>query len=377
MRLSGRAAVLAAVSAAVLSAACSDDTATDPNPVPSTITAPSLALVPLDLFGIGAGANGCNGAAYRQFDFWLGKWDVFTGTTLVGTNVVKSRVDGCVVEENWTSASLGRGRSLNAYDAATGTWSQMWVGSGGCQFSVVLMEGGFADGSMTLQGSRTQPEGFLVGPPCGPAPAVVVTTHTDLIRWTRLPSGDVLQQLAAANDAPIVAPPAPSTGIGLRYEAVDEITPLSPADPSFCPFRAAARQFDFMLGTWRVHQGNGEGAQGTATFSTDLNTCLVEETFSGPGGYEGLSYNTFDLFTLQWIRTWVDSDGRRIVMRGGPDESGAMVLRGSRPAPGGRTVEVRITWRPAGADEVVQSWEFSTDGGASWRAEKEIRYTKA
>lgn len=40
-------------------------------------------------------------------------------------------------------------------------------------------------------------------------------------------------------------------------------------------------------------------------------------------------------------------------------------------------MEVRITWRPAGATEVVQTWEFSTDGGASWRAEKEIRYTKA
>jgi hypothetical protein len=281
-----------------------------------------------------------------------------------------------VVEENWTSAGAGRGRSLNAFDAATGTWSQFWVGSGGCQFSVILMEGGFANGSMTLQGSRTQPEGFFVAPPCGPPPGTVVTTHTDLFRWTLLPSGDVLQQIAAANDAPVVPPPDPSTGIGLRYEAVDQVTPLSPPLPSFCPFRAAARQFDYMLGTWQVHQGSGEGAQGTATFSTDLATCLVEENFTGPGGYEGLSYNTFDLFTLQWIRTWVDSQGRRIVMRGGPDESGAMVLQGSRPAPGGRTVDVRITWRPVDPNEVIQVWEYSTDGGASWKGEKEIRYTK-
>jgi hypothetical protein len=230
---------------------------------------------------------------------------------------------------------------------------------------------------MTMQGSRTQPEGFFVAPPCGPPPGTVITTHTDLIRWTLLPSGDVLQQLAAANDAPVVPPPDPSTGIGLRYEAVDQVTPLSPPEPSFCPFRAAARQFDYMLGTWTVHPGDGTGAQGTATFSTDLATCLVEENFSGPGGYEGLSYNTFDLFTLQWIRTWVDSQGRRIVMRGGPDQSGAMVLQGSRPVPGGRTVEVRITWKPVGTNEVLQVWEYSTDGGGSWKGEKEIRYTKS
>ena len=376
MRLFRRAAVLSAGSAAVLAAACGEDTTTDPNPVPSVQPEIALSLVPLDVYGLGAAAHGCDAAPYRQFDFWVGRWDVFSGANLVGTNEVKSRVDGCVVEENWTSASLGRGRSLNAYDAATGTWSQFWVGSGGCQFSVILMEGGFANGSMTMQGSRTQPEGFLIAPPCGPPPGTVVTTHTDLFRWTLLQSGDVLQQIAAANDAPVVPPPDPSAGIGLRYEAVDQVTPLRPPEPSFCPFRAAARQFDYMLGTWQVHQGSGEGAQGTASFSTDLATCLVEENFSGPGGYEGLSYNTFDLFTLQWIRTWVDSQGRRIVMRGGPDESGAMVLQGSRPAPGGRSVEVRITWRPENANEVVQVWEYSTDGGTSWKGEKEIRYTR-
>src|SRR5262245_6018842 len=147
MPLFRRAAALAAVSAAVLAAACGEDTPTDPTHLPpsSVVAGVSLSLVPLDAYGLGAAAHGCSGTPYRQFDFWLGRWDVFTGTTLAGTNEVKSRVDGCVVEENWTSAGLGRGRSLNAYDAATGTWSQFWVGSGGCQFSVILIEGGFAD----------------------------------------------------------------------------------------------------------------------------------------------------------------------------------------------------------------------------------------
>jgi hypothetical protein len=291
---------------------------------------------------------------------------------------VKSRVAGCVVEENWTSAFNGRGRSLNAYDAASGTWSQMWVSSGGCPFGVVLMEGGFANGSMTMQGSRTQPDSFFVAPPCVAPPPIVVATHTDLFRWTPLSGGSVLQQFTSANDdAPLPPLPPPSSGQGLRYDPVAQVTPLSPTDPSFCPFRAAARQFDFMLGTWKVHQGNGNGAQGTATFTADLNTCLVEETFEGPGQFEGLGFNTFDLFTLHWIRTWVDSDGRRLVMTGGLDASGAMVLQGTRPAAGGRTVEVRITWRPSGVGEVLQTWEYSSDGGATWTNARQIRYTRA
>jgi len=188
----------------------------------------------------------------------------------------------------------------------------------------------------------------------------------------------VLQQFASANDgAPLGPLPPASSGQGLRYEPVAQVTPLSPTDPSFCPFRAAARQFDFVLGTWRVHQGNGAGAQGTATFTTDLNTCLVEETFAGPGGYEGLGFNTFDVFTQLWTRTYVDSEGRRIVMTGGRDASGAMVLQGSRPGAGGRSIQVRITWRPEGSEAVVQTWEFSKDGGASWGSRQEVRYTRS
>jgi len=378
MRLLRRAAMPAAMFAAVLTAACGEDSVTDSAPAGPSTTPVAAALVPLDLFGIGAGPRGCDAPQHRQFDFWLGRWDVFSGTALVGTNVVKSRVAGCVVEENWTSAFNGRGRSLNAYDAATGTWSQMWVSSGGCPFGVILMEGGFTSGSMTMQGERTQPDSFLVAPPCAPPPPIIVATHADLFRWTPLAGGLVLQQFASANDgAPLGPLPPASSGQGLRYEPVAQVTPLSPTDPSFCPFRAAARQFDFVLGTWRVHQGNGAGAQGTATFTTDLNTCLVEETFAGPGGYEGLGFNTFDVFTQLWTRTYVDSEGRRIVMTGGRDASGAMVLQGSRPGAGGRSIQVRITWRPEGSEAVVQTWEFSKDGGASWGSRQEVRYTRS
>ena len=362
---------------------CGEEGIVDPSPGVSQplVATASSALLPLDVFGIAPlGGHPCSSAPYRQFDFWVGNWDVFGGATqtLAGTNVVKSLLDGCLVEENWTGAGGFRGRSLNAYDHAAKTWSQMWVDQGGCPTGVILIEGGLANGAMLMTGTRAQPQGFLIAPPCGPPPGVVSFTRTNRIRWTPLASGSVLQQLQAAdNGAPLPDFPDADLLIGLRYDPVAMVTPLpSPPPLSFCPFRAAAQQFNFMVGAWSVHQREGQGAQGTATFSKDLNGCLVEERFVALGGYEGISYNTFDVYTQVWTRTYIDNRGQRLFMTGGLIGS-EMVLVGTKRATSGQELMVRVTWSPAGVDEVRQTWEFSRDGGNTWLSERVLRYTRA
>ena len=61
--------------------ACSaEPTVAPPHAANPSATAPQMALVPLDPFGIGAkipGSRGCQAEPYRQFDFWVGNWDVF------------------------------------------------------------------------------------------------------------------------------------------------------------------------------------------------------------------------------------------------------------------------------------------------------------
>ena len=75
----------------------------------------------------------CADAAERhRFDFWLGEWDVTTkGGTNVGSSAVQSVSGGCALLENWTSASGGHGKSLNAYNPAVGQWQQYWIGQDG------------------------------------------------------------------------------------------------------------------------------------------------------------------------------------------------------------------------------------------------------
>jgi hypothetical protein len=367
----------------LLVAACGSEPTVAPSQVPARLThAGSSALVPLDPFGIGAklpGSRGCEAAAYREFDFWVGKWDAYGYPTgpLSGTNIVTSEVGGCAVLENWKSVFGGRGRSLNAYDASTGHWSQMWVGGGGCPFANIFVEGSLEGGTMRMTGRREQPLGFLISQ-C-PGAGSVVFAHADRIHWTALPNGDVVQQSVFANNAdplPTITPPP--NGLGLRYVAVPTVTSVSaPEGPSFCQFRPQARQFDFMVGTWNVHQGSGEGAQGAATFSKDITNCLLEERFEGPGGYEGLSFNTYDAFTQQWYRTYVDNDGQRILMTGKLQANGTMVLIGTKAGAGGRSVEVRITWTSVSPARFEQRWDYSTDRGATWRIGQEIVYTRA
>lgn len=71
-----------------------------------------------------------NDARAREFDFWIGEWDVFvSGTnTRVGHSLVQKVSGGCALLENWNSA-VSEGKSLNYIDDSTKKWKQVWIGS--------------------------------------------------------------------------------------------------------------------------------------------------------------------------------------------------------------------------------------------------------
>jgi tetratricopeptide (TPR) repeat protein len=64
---------------------------------------------------------------YRQLDFWVGEWDVFSGTQKVGESSVQLILKDCVVFENWSNLNGGAGKSLNKYNPVTRQWEQFWV----------------------------------------------------------------------------------------------------------------------------------------------------------------------------------------------------------------------------------------------------------
>ncbi len=85
---------------------------------------------------------------YRQFDFWVGEWEVTVQGQPAGTNRVELILDKCVLLENWTGSKGGVGKSFNIYNAAADRWQQTWVDNGG---NVLEFTGAFRDGAMRLQ----------------------------------------------------------------------------------------------------------------------------------------------------------------------------------------------------------------------------------
>jgi tetratricopeptide (TPR) repeat protein len=90
----------------------------------------------------------CDDAEFRQFDFWIGDWDVTSTSDGVsrGASHISSEMGGCVIWENWTSAGSGYfGKSYNTYNLNLHRWEQYWVDNSA---GTIFFYGNLKDGLM-------------------------------------------------------------------------------------------------------------------------------------------------------------------------------------------------------------------------------------
>ena len=125
----------------------------------------------------------CSGPEHRQFDFWVGEWDVTQPDgTLAGTNRIEVILGGCVLQESWRSTNgKSQGHSFNLY-GRDGKWHQTWVDNGGLLLELV---GGLQDGRMVMGQDVMRPDGQTV-------------RHE--ISWEKLPTGQVKQHWRSSTD---------------------------------------------------------------------------------------------------------------------------------------------------------------------------------
>jgi len=119
-------------------------------------------------------SSSCAAREYRDFDFWLGYWDVadFARPSVVDAHVrVDSILEGCVLHELYEDSGGQKGESFTIYDRTTRTWHQTWVTNRG---RLLLLNGGMKDGKMVLNAEDLTSDG-----------------KKRLIRgvWTRVPEG--------------------------------------------------------------------------------------------------------------------------------------------------------------------------------------------
>ena len=93
----------------------------------------------------------CAGPEHHQFDFWVGKWDVYpTGKDkLVAHSLIESLYGGCAIRENWMPLSNQPGGSLSTYVPQEKRWEQFWVDSSG---SRAVFSGGWSGSAMVITG---------------------------------------------------------------------------------------------------------------------------------------------------------------------------------------------------------------------------------
>ena len=124
---------------------------------------------------------GCPAEVRRQFDFWVGNWDVTVAGKPAGVNRIDKILEGCALLENWQGAGGMSGKSLNFYDPEREQWHQTWIDDRGGSLG---LDGTFTGGKMVLSGTKQGAD----------------KTTLNRITWTPLPADQVRQVWETSSD---------------------------------------------------------------------------------------------------------------------------------------------------------------------------------
>jgi hypothetical protein len=250
-------------------------------------------------------APGCERAGYREFDFFLGEWDVYDvgGSNVKATNSVARMLDGCALREVYRRTDGYAGESFSTYDTLRSRWHQSWVTNRG---ELLLLDGEMKDGSMVLTGSES-----------------AAGRIAPVIRGVWRPGRDGTVRETADR----------STDNGKTWNRVFDIEfrphGRSSHEPSVVSApvvrdstsgRDGRHDFDFEIGTWKTHLSRllhpltGSTAwvvyDGTTTVRPVWNgrANLLELTADGPAGhFEGLNLRLYNPESHQWSLNFSNS----------------------------------------------------------------------
>lgn len=304
--------------------------------------------------------SACADAVHRQFDFWVGDWEVHNRAgVFIAENRITLELDGCVVAEHWTPLHGGRGRSISSYDARTGQWRQTWVTEAlGNSYPLRLAGGLRPDDAMEMKGVRHPYWGRDL-------------VWLDDYIWTPLSPDQVVQE-------PIFD--LPSSGIHfagrLTYLRNDALPPVDSQGTDKCTAGDSSdtRRLDFALGSWRVIDGRGKHVgKSEIVLDPTLSSCLLEEHLKGEERLRAIGWLYYDAVEDRFYRMLVDNRGDRVEVGGQFDASGALVLVGPSPdAP----PTMRLTVNVLDRDRFQLDWARSEDGGLTWNPERTLVYVR-
>jgi hypothetical protein len=153
--------------------------------------------------------------------------------------------------------------------------------------------------------------------------------------------------------------------------------------------RDGSRDFDFWMGSWKVHNRRlRERLKGSTTWDEFGATARASQLLGGvgnqdvfrtdfAGGFTGMSFRFYDKATGQWSIYWADSRRGALEPPVVGSFAGDLGTFEGADVFEGRPIRVRFTW--SRAQPASPRWEqaFSEDGGRTWETNWVMEMTRS
>ena len=143
-----------------------------------------------------------------------------------------------------------------------------------------------------------------------------------------------------------------------------------------CAANSPNHQLDYWIGNWKIGPAGSPGnAHSRVTLS--LDQCLVVETWDGGRGHRGQNVFGYSADDKSWYGMFADNQGRVHVFTSGKVVDGTAKFEGTSRGPKGESILNRVKVIRLNPNKVEQTWEKSSDNGASWNVVFRGEYSRA
>lgn len=319
-------------------------------------------------------APACPAPEARQFDFWIGEWDVQNWhrnpqtpndatwyDTGVATNRVYAILDGCAIVEHWMgrlSYGTTHGFSVRAYDPEQDQWVLVlyWPNATGGTFGT--LEGIFQHGRGEFYSDYTDAQGQQVENRYS-----FSDITPEAFRW----------DAATSTDSRVTWKPGWIMEFSRRDPLLDPPLFNGPTLSNDWCATPEARTFDPFAGEWTGSQGE---AAVTVKAYPILNGCAMidfTEIEAAPRPYKRFRVRAYDAARKVWVQYAIDNRTPAFERTEGVFIEGTVSLL-TQPQEG--IPIVRESWLPSSREVVLWKRESSTDEGATWATIVEAELTK-
>ncbi|HSR52090.1 MAG TPA: hypothetical protein VLV83_14760 [Acidobacteriota bacterium] len=320
-------------------------------------------------YAIGGTASGpCPGPEARQFDFWIGEWNVLNkvlhpdgeyGPAGRSTAKIYPALDGCLIIEHWQGWFRGNplyGFSMRAWNEEEGHWDLILNWPAPARPNFGHMTGVFTHGRGEFFSKFTDPQGNE-----GWQRFTFSDARGDTLRWDSARSQDRQSWVTrwimeftrrSPMDRALLNGPSPEEG------------------PNLCPGEQF-RSFDFMVGEWYGRpadesEDSDEGAEVRESVHSYpiVRNCAVLDFVDRADGSKQLRVRSYLPSVQHWVTFQFDTVERRFQRLQGTPEEGRIEMQSD---------DLRIVWMTSDPRKPVR--EVYTREGDEWTLTSRLEYT--